>query len=1216
MKIWRYVGGGIVPAFLTAALALVILGENVAAFYPSPASSSRFDPAPNRLIIKVTPETVNGHGKSIALDIAGLKEKFGFPGPANIRPLIDSSATIPAGSGAPAGMVHPGSQVFLVDFPDGLNLDSVIFQTAALPWVEYVEYDRLMQLYDAPDDPLYQWQWGLSNTGQTIPVVDRYPGPFNDTLIWVETNPGFDVDFAAIHDHPGPHSTIIVGILDTGSDLLHEDLIDNLWHNPGEIPDNGIDDDHNGYIDDYFGYDFSGNETHLPNEVIPDPDPTDYLGHGTHVAGIVAAVTDNALGIAGLAERTKIMTLKIFPNAHYSIAARAIYYGADNGVDVFNMSFGSPFASRAISEALAYARARGVLPVAASGNDGIETDNYPSADISVLTVGAFDYEGQVAHFSTYGEFLDLVAPGESILSLRAAGTDLYAEGGEPDVHVIAEDYLLADGTSMATPHVTGCAAALLSIESGLSPDRLTEVLKNSCVDILDPYGFGDSFPGWDKYSGHGLVNLGRAINELAGVTLRIETPHEGEILAQTVIIEGTADGPAFTEYQLDYGSGAAPQSWTTLAQSTTPLTHAVLYSWNTAGLTGIYTLQLRAPTGHEDRTTITLANTAITSITSPQPGDTISLTQAVFGSAVAPDFLYSSVFYAPEDDPGDTTFVWSGTKSIVDNLICTWSIDAATEGWHYLILVTATESGVLSDSVLVYVNNPYHEGWPAYFNAYAFFTPAVANLDNLPNMEFIVPTANGLYVFDEDGTVAAGWPRDTMGNYGTIPAIADLDGDHLNDIVIASENYLHIYTFMGEPYAGWPKEFAGVTGLYGLTVPLICDLEQNNDAHGGPWEILAIDLGGTIRAFHDDGTEIEFENADYPLIVDVQQTNGGSLPRASVIDISNPDGSYRDGQNELIVAADGLWIWNAETGAPFPGEGFSPQIRDYRSTHGMAIGDFDGDDAELEIAVCYRPPESNIWHIDVLTADGASLPGWPISTGLSSQKYLMNPLAAGDVDGDGLPEIFLTSYFIGEGFVMAYRADGSSLLPENPDGVFLHLSGSSSPVVLTDVTGDGLPEIVFKVGEFFYGHEYLYALTPDGEFIPGYPLRFGFGMGTQLAAPLTTDLDGDGYLNMLTLESTGRVAAAWDFAAEYKNNGHPWPKFRGDNWNSGVLTVFPPAGGLVMHMMNMINYIFRSGPDLPPYYQTDMDCNGRITILDMVILVNYIFRNGPKPCTP
>ena len=157
---------------------------------------------------------------------------------------------------------------------------------------------------------------------------------------------------------------------------------------------------------------------------------------------------------------------------------------------------------------------------------------------------------------------------------------------------------------------------------------------------------------------------------------------------------------------------------------------------------------------------------------------------------------------------------------------------------------------------------------------------------------------------------------------------------------------------------------------------------------------------------------------------------------------------------------------------------------------------------------------------------------------------------------------------------------------------------------------------MFKVGEFFYGHEYLYALTPDGEFIPGYPLRFGFGMGTQLAAPLTTDLDGDGYLNILTLDSTGRVAAAWDFPVEYKNNGHPWPKFRGDNWNSGVLTVFPPASGLVMHMMNMINYVFRSGPDLPPYYQIDMDCNGRITILDIVILVNYIFRNGPKPCTP
>jgi subtilisin family serine protease len=1213
---------------LSVILAVVCAANTMAG---QPADSSRC--VPNRLIIKLNSEVLSRSAKATTVNAEEIRTKFGWNRNTTITPLLEPAMVPAAVIGAAAGTAHPGVGVVLADFAEDVNLDSVITAIESLPWVEYAERDRLLNLFGAPNDPLYLYQWGLENTGQIIPVVQRNPGPDNDTLIWVNASAGFDVDFPAMHNHAGPRSRVVVGILDTGSDLVHPDLADNLWRNPGELPDNNLDDDHNGYVDDFHGYDFSGDEGQLPNELYPDQDPTDEIGHGTHVAGIVAAVTDNLAGISALASAAQIMTLKIFPNAYNSVATRAIYYSVDNGVDIINMSFGSPFGSRAMSEALAYARSRQILSVAAAGNDGAEIINYPAADTATLGVGATNYHGHVAGFSTIGDFVDLVAPGESILSLRAAGTDLYAEADEPGVHFIADDYILADGTSMAAPCVTGCAAALLSVESGLSAERLNEILVASCVDILDPYGSGGYFPGWDKYSGYGQVNLGRALNELAGVTLCIEAPHTGDMLSQTVMIEGTAGGPSFIGYELAYGQGPDPQSWTTLVFSSVPAEHAPLYTWDTeaAGLTGVYTLRLAAPTGHQDQVTLTLANAAGSVIDSPRPGDTLALVKYIYGSAIAPDFLSATISTYPENNQGDIDTVWSGTRPVADDLLCVWSIETLIEGWRYLKLTTETRSGTLADSVRVYIKNPYHEGWPTFFNAYAFFIPSVADLDGQPDMEYIVPTSGGLYVFGEDGSVAPGWPRDTSDNFETIAAVADLDPgpfpgpgpcDQCREIIIASRQHLHVYTFMGEPFdENWPREFTGVSGLYGLTIPLICDLNNDYSVTGTP-EILAIDVSGTIRAFHDNGSVYSFLGAAGPLVVDVQYSNSGTLPRASVVDISSPHSAHRDGQNELIVAADGLWIWNAQTGAPFAGGGASAQIRDYRSSYGMAVGDFDGDDRELEIAVCYIPVGSHMWHLEILKADGTTLPGWPVNTGQSDLEFLITPLAAGDVDGDRRPELFITTYFIGDGRVMAYHADGSPLLPENPTGEFLALSGSASPVVLTDMTGDALPEIVFKVGDFFFGDELLYVLTPDGDFVPGYPLRIGFGIGSQLAAPLTTDIDGDGHLNLLTLEASGRVAAAWDFDYAYRKGGHPWPKFRRDNWNSGVLPSPPPMNPA--YVVQVINYIFRGATwYFPPYHRLDgeyqlpdANCDGIASILDAVILVNYVFRSGPRPCIP
>jgi len=1212
----------VLSALAVLALLTIFLSHDAYAFPPSPSGKPVPDSLTHRLIVKVknpSHKLIAGPAPLGPGDLSALTRQFGAP---EIEQLAPAGPALGTGLRAAAAASHPAANVFVFKFPEDVNTDSIRVELESQPWVEYVEYDRLMHLFNTPNDSLFAWQWGHENTGQTIPIVVRIDGPDNDTIAWVNGTPGADINFRAAYEFAGPRVPVIVGVIDTGSDTEHEDLTDNLWLNPGEIPDNAIDDDHNGYVDDYYGYDFSGDEFELPNEIIEDSDPTDIVGHGTHVAGIVAAVMDNTHGIAGISSDCQIMTIKAFPNAYFSVIARSIYYTVENGADILNLSFGGPYYSKTVSDALAYARGRGVLSITSSGNSGDETTNYPSADTAVIAVGALDYTGLVAEFSTYGSCLDLIAPGVSILSLRAAGTDLYAAGGEPNVHIVADKYLLADGTSMAAPYVAGCAAALLSIEGGLAPERLEEILRNSCVDLVDPYGLGESFPGWDKYSGYGRADLGRALDELAGVSLRILAPQADDVLSGIVHIEGSAYGPAFTEYQLDYGPGAEPSSWQTLITSDEPVITGSLANWNTSVLNGPYTLRLSTPSGHEDRVSFTLANTTVTSIISPEDGDTVSLGKTVRGTAIAPDFLSATVSLVSADDPENTEIVWSGTAPVIGDSICTWVINVEIDGWYYLKLRTETLGGSLTDSVSVYVTNPFHPGWPVDIPDYGFYSPVVDDLDGDGLQELVVPTRSGLFVFNSDGTLADGWPQDTSVQFNSIPAVANLDADtsSTKEIVITSENYVHVYTHdgrnYGKPQSIWPRAFAGSPNLYGSGIPLICDVKEDYSATGRPF-ILVIGIDGVVHVYNRLGVEQLLQPEYYPLIVQTTNTPYVSMPRATMMDLDCQYGPEPgiDGRNELVVAADGLWVWHAKSGKPYGGADNDPRIREYKATFGMAVGDFDGERG-FEIAVTYVPVGSNIFHLDVLRPDGTSLPGWPISTGYSDREYLLHTLCAGDADGDGLPEIFLSPFFMGDGYILAYRADGTPLLPEHEDGAFFNLYGSSSPITLADLTGDKKPEIVLKAGDFFSGPELIYAFTSDGEFAIGYPIQYSNGFGTQLAAPLTADLDGDGYLNLFTLESSGMIAAVWDLPYPYSPAGRPWPKFRRDNWNTGILPA--PYHVNSVFVVEVICYMLMQNctAHFPPYKYPDADCNGRLDMLDLVKIVNYVYRNGPKPCIP
>lgn len=316
-----------------------------------------------------------------------------------------------------------------------------------------------------------------------IPDDPEYAGQ-----VYLEQSSDHDIDAEAAWDTTTGTRSVIIAVIDSGTDIDHPDLIDNIWTNPNEIADNGIDDDANGYIDDVHGWDF------IENDNDPSPTPTGltyneiYVLHGTHVAGIIGASGNNTTGVTGVNWKVSIMPLRIFDDDGESTAdaeLNAIAYAEANGAFVMNMSYGGYSYSLFEDQAIQDAYAAGVLSVAAAGNDTIDLDLIPSYPVCydhVLGVGAVDSNDATSFFTNYGNTcVDLSAPGENILS-----THYY----DP-TNGFTDYYGYLSGTSMATPVVTGVAALLWATNAisnslaTLAPSDVASTLINSTDAISD-----------------------------------------------------------------------------------------------------------------------------------------------------------------------------------------------------------------------------------------------------------------------------------------------------------------------------------------------------------------------------------------------------------------------------------------------------------------------------------------------------------------------------------------------------------------------------------------------------------------------------------------------------------------------------------------------------------------------------------------------------------
>ncbi len=343
-------------------------------------------------------------------------------------------------------------------------------ELARIPGVVAVSDDPGLDA--ATVDPYFPTQWGLDNDG-------------------ISTDPWSVAADADIDAPEGWHRTrgdgVVVAVIDSGADITHPDLAANIWTNSGEVCGNAQDDDGNGYVDDCHGWDFANRISSV----------TDYVGHGTHVAGIIAAEADNGIGIAGVAYESEVMVLKIGDGTPaLSAGIEAIAYAIDNGARVINASWvvDDPNAAPFLDTAIAAAEQAGVLFVTAAGNEPIDVDTsslYPAASslANVITVAASTPTDQPASWSGYGATtVDIFAPGEYIISTVPGGYGIYS------------------GTSMAAPMVTAAAALLWAA----TPEATYAEVKGALLDRSD--GPNDGVTAFrDLATSEGRLNIDRSI---------------------------------------------------------------------------------------------------------------------------------------------------------------------------------------------------------------------------------------------------------------------------------------------------------------------------------------------------------------------------------------------------------------------------------------------------------------------------------------------------------------------------------------------------------------------------------------------------------------------------------------------------------------------------------------------------------------------------------
>jgi subtilisin family serine protease len=974
------------------------------------------------------------------------------------------------------------SNIYIIDVPEESDIGAIIEEFSADPHVEYAEPDYTYSIDYIPNDPSYSGQWAHQN---------------------IESESAWDIE----KGNPG----VVIAIVDTGVDYNHLDLSTNIWVNPGETSGNGIDDDGNGYIDDFRGWDFYN----------VDNSPMDDHSHGTHCAGIAAAIGNNSIGITGIAPEVRIMALKAGSasgSLPWTATAEAIRYAADNGADIISSSYGGPTYSSLSNDAIEYANSLGVLLIAAAGNDNTDAPHYPASYSKVLSVGATAQNDARASFSNYGADVDVAAPGLNILST-----------------IPSNGYGYKSGTSMSTPLVAGLAGLVLSKDLSLTNDHIKNVLINEVDE------FGIDIPVPDQLLGKGRINAFKALQSLFPYQAVILSPTGGS-LSLTVDITGIANGDSYT---VQIGEGNNPSNWDLAGSGVQDQNNYLATLDTTLYRDGIHTIELIV-NGSEgnvsDRVYIEVDNVYIVEPNSSGSyihGDSIPLSaiiKHVSGSYVL-EYAHSS---AP-DQWSSAGLQYSKTG---DTVTGTWDTNVLLVDGDYTLRLRSTYAGNESiDVQLISINiDSYQYGWPQDVGSYVYnSSPVIADIDNDGNLEVILFADDSVHVRNHDGSLYAGWPQNISVANGVTVAVGNIDSDSEMEIVVTGySGFMYIFNFDGTLVAG-PID-AGATDT---AAPVIYDMNTDKKILIG----LEDDRGG-LAMYNPDGTVYQGFNPNITGSVSASPAYADivpGIPGNEIVVHSHLGGNMSSSTNYLyLLSSDGTTLWEKSIEG---GRNVSPVLGDINS------------DGQIEIFITAG---SSPYPISVYAWDPAGniLSGnWPINMNVPHAH-----LALGDINNDSKMELLFSSSQNNR----LYAVDSTgNIVWEAYVPATSNVCGAS----IGDIDGDGVSEAVIanSLGK-------LYAFDHDSTVPRGWP-KITDSTVSITTVPAIGDLDGDGDVEVVSVSSYNGVVFVYDLKGAYDASTMQWPMYQHDPQHTG----YYPSVTMVLVWVDFNYSGTESGTQSQPY---------------------------------
>jgi subtilisin family serine protease len=988
--------------------------------------------------------------------------------------------------------------------------------------VDYAEQEQYASIQMTPNDPFW------SSKGSWAQAEDDLWG-----LKIIQADKAWDTKGG---------EGVVVAVVDTGVDYTHPDIAANMWTDGAS----------------HFGHDFVANDNATsPTE---DLDPMDTNGHGTHVSGTIAAIGNNSLGVIGVAYKSKIMAVRVLASdgsGGDGSIAQGIRWAADHGAQVINLSLGGPADVPATHDAIIYAHQLGVVIVVAAGNDGVRLDDspeYPAAYPEVITVSAFDWNDRLAYFSNFGTKIDVGAPGYDVLSLKASQCSLCS--GHADA-IVQSSYLHLSGTSMATPHVAGVAALILSQHPTYSNEQVRQALRQSGDHVSGTAGFSEN-------SGYGRVSAARALNPGSAIMDVITAPVMGDTVSSQLSIVGTAAGSGFSSYRLEYSTGGTFMIWNMLTQSQQPVTQGVLGALDVSTLPqNPYWLRLTvydtSGLSYKFQTYFFLKFSEITSPAAPPSGQPFlakmmgtSVPLTISGTAAGQGFQNYTVSWArglsPSSgwSPSGVALARGGFQQVSSSTLATMDLKSITVADYYTFRLDINfGTRTVEQQTVVYVDPDLADGWPqlgsGYGNSASLFPVNPSGGSDLLNIGF------DIYRFSPNGRVnrfgLSVYPSPVRPVFTTFGAMGKV-------AVLSSRNNVELLA-VKETGSSTPIILPESVNIVGLSA---ADL----DGDGVAELLVAANLAGfgtQVRAgriyiYKVNGQQFSLQNVIY---TDSIQANMNSVLTGTV-----------NGQINIFAFT-------------------STHLKRF-DVHGALLGDLGPDITGKSVnivggavatmkgtpAIVFGISDFQSVTLHTLSLDGAELSGWPIQNNTS----FANDLIVGDLNADGNDEVVV----LGQN-ISIYNFQGKALAG-------WPLSGSYSEPRIVDIDGDGIPELIAGTCSANGKECSVQSFHSNGSLYKTWRITEGLDDGShtnpnwpfQIADILIGDFHGDGKTDLAVqwFVNNGITTPAYALLGIYRLNTSynparaPWPMRFHDaedsasTFSSGGSVAPPPTSGFVV----------------------------------------------------